>query len=55
MGLIKRKTSKAVARKRARAEVSGVQKNGHQKILTAEGWKRLMLGKSRKSSTKSSS
>ena len=55
MGLIRRKTSKAVERKKAHAEEGGVQKPGQHKILTAEGWKRLMLGKSRKSSTKSKS
>ena len=50
MGLIKRKTSKAVERKKARSEEEGGKKSTHHKILTAEGWKRLMLGRSRKDS-----
>lgn len=49
MGLIKRKTSKAVERRKARDEEEP-EKNKHHKVLTAEGWKRLMLGRSRKGS-----
>lgn len=51
MGLINRKTSKATERKQARAE-DEPKKKKHHKVLTAEGWKRLMLGRSRKSGSK---